>query len=139
MLSPSDITNLLNVHGTPPSAAEISALRRTHELSGPLGEQSVSGKIMRYAPPICGIDLVASLAAAAVEASLPDPIGDMLNDDHSATHADWGNGVVDAYVRQVRASGRALIAAETAMLSSHRSLEAHVQTLVNSIKKTIFS
>jgi hypothetical protein len=138
MLYVTDITNLLNVHGTPPSAAEIEALRRKHARSGPLGEDSVSAKVMWYAPPILGLDLVASLAAAAVEASLPDPIGDMLRDDHSATKADWGGGIADAYVRQVRGSGRALIAAETAMLSSHRSLEAHVETVVGSVKKAIF-
>lgn len=138
MLNTSDITNLLNIHGTPPSAADILALRQKHERSGPLGEHSVSGKIMRYAPPILGIDLVASLAAAAVEASLPDPIGDMLADDRTATNAYWGDGIADAYVQKVRSSRRALIAAETAMLSSHRNLEAHVQTVVHSVKKAIF-
>jgi hypothetical protein len=139
MLNVTDVTNLLNVHGTPVTAAQIADLRHKQARSNPLGEESVSGQIMRYTPPILGLDIVASLAVAAVEASLPDPVGDMLKDDHYATKTDWGDGIAGAYVNKVRSSGRPLIAAETAMLASHRSLESHVKTAMTTIKNAIFS
>lgn len=139
MLNVTDVTTLLNVHGTPPTTAQIADLRYKHGRSGPLGDESISGRIMRYSPPLLGLDMVTSLAVAAVEASLPDPVGDLLQDDHRATEANWGDGVAEAYVSQVRSSGRHLIAAETAMLSSHRSMEAYAQTVVSSVKKAIFS
>jgi hypothetical protein len=138
MLNASDVTGFLNVHGNPPSAGQIAELRRKQARANALGEDSISGKIMRYSPPLLGMDIAAALAVAAVEASLPDPVGDLLKDDHGAIDQDWGDGVVNDYVAKVRSAGRPLIAAEVAMLSSHRSLESHVTTATSAFKRAIF-
>lgn len=139
MLKITDVTALLNIHGDPPTSVQIAELRRKQARSNALGEDSVSGKIMLYSPPILGLDIAATLAAAAIEASLPDPVGDLLKDDHNATLQDWGAGDAHRYVDKVRSLKRPLISAEVAMLSSHRSLESHVMTVANTLKSAIFS
>jgi len=134
-----DITGLLDVHGYPPTSAQIAELRRKHARSNALGEDSVSGKIMLYSPPVMGFDLVASLVVAAVEACLPDPVGDLLKDDDNATARDWGDGVACRYVDKVRSLGRPLIAAEVGMLSSHRAVESQVTTAVSAFRSAILT
>jgi hypothetical protein len=130
-----DILSLIDIQGTPPSKEQIAHLRRKHK-----GDflDSAAGKVAMFTPPIMGLDLVASLATAAVEACLPDPVGDLLQDDVAATKRDWGSGVTGRYVESVRGMGRYLLAAEATALSTHHMVESHISTAVDALKNAIF-
>jgi hypothetical protein len=130
-----DIQSLINIQGTPPSKEQIAHLRRKHK-----GDflDTAAGKVAMFAPPVMGLDIVASLATAAVEACLPDPVGDLLQDDVASTAHDWGTGVTGRYVDRVRSVGRYLVAAEVKTLSTHHMVESHISTAVDAFKNAIF-
>lgn len=130
-----DVLSLINIKGVPPSKEQIAHLRRKHE-----GDfiDTAAGKVAMFMPPMMGLDIIASLATAAVESSLPDPVSDLLRDDVASTGRDWGSGVTGRYVEQVRHMGRYLVAAEVQVLSTHHMVESHISTAIDALKDAIF-
>lgn len=139
MIHVSDIKGLINIDALPPTAERIAELRRSYARAKPLERGSVSYGIAHYTPPLLGLDIAASLVAAGVEACLPDPVGDLLEDRPLAMERDWGVGVAGKYVDAVRAMKRPLISAEVEVLSNYRSAESLVPTAISAIKNALFS
>lgn len=135
MITVSDVSSLFDINGLPPSAAQIADLRRRYARPEPFSDGSVSQNIAFFAPPF--LDIAGSLIAAGVEASLPDPIGDLLADRPLASERNW-KGAAATYVEAVRTMGRPLVSAEVELLTRHATVTDILDGTVSALKSVFF-
>lgn len=122
---------VINIHAAPMNGAQLRQMRTAIERDEKF-EDSIAFKTFLYCPvPV--LDVVAGLAVAGVTSLLKDDPKAALDFVRGSTGRDWStNNVTEDYVRQVRAQGRDLVAAEVEALEQHLKVDVLVSSVMSS-------
>lgn len=129
--------NLINIYGDPLTVAQINQMRR--EIDGDF-EDSIGFKVFMFTP-IPGIDILAGLAAFAVEYGMKAEPRELLeNVTRSMDDTDWS--VTDAthqYTTKVIKLNRKLINVEAIALKKHIEIELGAKYAIGQVGKALGS